>query len=85
VCALRGEITDEIGEHFLGLHELGIAAEFGLSSLCPQAPLQRQEERRGPKRSVDLNQCVFVNDWLAIYSTAMMSVVHLRVCSIMAS
>jgi len=71
---------------FLGLHDLGIAAEFGLSSLAvPQASPQRQEERQGPKRRVDLNQQTCLNDWLAIYSTVMMSVVHLRFCSIMAS
>jgi transcriptional activator SPT7 len=29
----RGQFTDDIGEDFLGLRELGIAAEFGLSSL----------------------------------------------------
>ena len=33
----------------------------------------------GPNR-VDLNQRVFLNDWPAIYSTAVMSVVHLRDC-----
>jgi hypothetical protein len=53
-------------------------------SFGPQASPQRQEERRGPKRRVDLNQHVCLNDWLAIYSTVMMSVVHLRFCSIMA-
>jgi hypothetical protein len=31
--APRGQFMDDIGEDFLGLRELGIAAEFGLSSL----------------------------------------------------
>jgi hypothetical protein len=47
-------------------------------SIGPQA-------RQRPKRSVDLNRHAFLNDWLAIYSTVMMSVVHLRFCNIMAS
>ena len=31
-----------------------------------------QEGRQGPKRCVDLNQYLCLNDWLAIYSTVMM-------------
>jgi hypothetical protein len=48
--------------------------------------LKMQEEGQGPKRSLDLNQCVTrLNDWLAIYWIVMMSVVRLCFCSIMAS
>ena len=33
LTSLRGNFADAYGEDFLGLRELGIAAEFGLSSL----------------------------------------------------
>jgi hypothetical protein len=48
----------------------------------PQVSPPRQEKCQGPKRCVDLNQYLCLNDWLAIYSTVMMSLVRLRFCSI---
>jgi hypothetical protein len=55
VCAQRG-YRGRNWRGFLGsnTYELSIASESGLSSIGPQAS-QRQEERQGPKRSVDLN------------------------------
>lgn len=37
----RGGFTDDLGEDFLGLKELGIASEFGLSSLSVPKKLLR--------------------------------------------
>ena len=46
---------------------------------------QGQEERQGPKDSVDLSQLVCYGDTGSIYSIVMMSWFTLRFCSIMAS
>ena len=46
---LRGQFTDDIGEDFLGLRELGIAAELGLSSLSvPKRLLKGKRNAKGP-------------------------------------
>ncbi len=45
----RGQFTDDIGEDFLGLRELGIASEFGLSSLSiPKRLLKGKKNAKGP-------------------------------------
>jgi len=44
----RGQFTDDIGEDFLGLRELGIAAELGLSSLMiPKRLLKGKKNAKG--------------------------------------
>jgi transcriptional activator SPT7 len=46
---VRGQFTDDIGEDFLGLRELGIAAELGLSSLSiPKRLLKGKRNAKGP-------------------------------------
>ncbi|KAI9507752.1 hypothetical protein F5148DRAFT_1202423 [Russula earlei] len=46
---VMGQFTDDIGEDFLGLRELGIAAEFGLSSLSiPKRLLKGKRNAKGP-------------------------------------
>ncbi|KAH9066066.1 hypothetical protein EDB83DRAFT_2381286 [Lactarius deliciosus] len=46
---VMGQFTDDIGEDFLGLRELGIAAEFGLSSLSvPKRLLKGKKNAKGP-------------------------------------
>ena len=44
----RGQFTDDIGEDFLGLRELGIAAEFGLSSLSVPKRLLKGKKNAKP-------------------------------------
>jgi transcriptional activator SPT7 len=43
--AYRGNFTDSLGEDFLGLRELGIADEFGLSSLSVPKKLLKGKNR----------------------------------------
>ncbi|KAH9020108.1 hypothetical protein EDB84DRAFT_1515737 [Lactarius hengduanensis] len=46
---VMGQFTDDIGEDFLGLRELGIAAELGLSSLSiPKRLLKGKKNAKGP-------------------------------------
>lgn len=46
---VMGQFTDDIGEDFLGLRELGIAAELGLSSLSiPKRLLKGKRNAKGP-------------------------------------
>ncbi|KAI9452359.1 hypothetical protein BJY52DRAFT_1124430, partial [Lactarius psammicola] len=46
---VMGQFTDDIGEDFLGLRELGIASEFGLSSLSiPKRLLKGKKNAKGP-------------------------------------
>ncbi|KAH8990665.1 hypothetical protein EDB86DRAFT_3190558 [Lactarius hatsudake] len=46
---VMGQFTDDIGEDFLGLHELGMAAEFSLSSLSiPKRLLKGKKNAKGP-------------------------------------
>ncbi|KAI0264096.1 hypothetical protein BC834DRAFT_883527 [Gloeopeniophorella convolvens] len=46
---VMGQFTDDIGEDFLGLRELGIAAELGLSSLAiPKRLLKGKKNAKGP-------------------------------------
>ncbi|KAI0253661.1 hypothetical protein BJV78DRAFT_1152789 [Lactifluus subvellereus] len=46
---VMGQFTDDIGEDFLGLRELGIAAELGLSSLTiPKRLLKGKKNAKGP-------------------------------------
>lgn len=44
----RGGFTDDLGEDFLGLKELGIASEFGLSSLSVPKKLLRGKKDAKP-------------------------------------
>lgn len=44
VWVCRGGFTDDLGEDFLGLKELGIASEFGLSSLSVPKKLLRNKK-----------------------------------------
>ncbi|KAF8260333.1 hypothetical protein EI94DRAFT_1748778 [Lactarius quietus] len=45
---VMGQFTDDIGEDFLGLRELGIAAEFGLSSLSIPKRLLKGKKNAKP-------------------------------------
>ncbi|KAH8977282.1 hypothetical protein EDB86DRAFT_2838091 [Lactarius hatsudake] len=46
---VMGQFTDDIGEDFLGLRELGMAAEFSLSSLSiPKRLLKGKKNAKGP-------------------------------------
>ena len=55
----RGQFTDDIGEDFLGLRELGIAAEFGLSSLSvPKRLLRGKRNAKGANAAYDLPLCL---------------------------
>jgi len=46
---VMGQFTEDIGEDFLGLRELGIAAEFGLSSLnIPKRLLKGKKNAKDP-------------------------------------
>ena len=65
-----------LAKMFLVYTSLALPLSWSFLSNGPQAFPQRQEERKGHKCSVDLNQYVCLNDWLAIYSTVMMSVVQ---------
>ena len=57
VCAQRRNWRGFFGST---IYELGIATEF--LSIGPQVSPQGQEERQGPKGSVDLNQHVCLDD-----------------------
>ena len=45
----RGNFADGLGDDFLGLRELGIAAEFGLSSLTVPKKLLKGKNKGGIK------------------------------------
>ena len=53
----RGNFADAFGEDFLGLRELGIAADFGLSSLTIPKKLLRSKN----KASRNLHEYVFAD------------------------
>lgn len=54
----RGNFADSFGEDFLGLRELGIAAEFGLSSLTIPKKLLKGKGKGNLKEGQ--STCVFI-------------------------
>lgn len=48
----RGNFADTLGDDFLGLRELGIAAEFGLSNLTIPKKLLKGKNKAGVKDDI---------------------------------
>ena len=65
---LRGQFTDDIGEDFLGLRELGIAAKLGLSSLSvPKRLLKGKRNAKGPNATYGISFLATVSFLLTPY------------------
>jgi len=70
VILRRGQFTDDIGEDFLGLRELGIAAEFGLSSLSvPKRLLKGKRNAKGPNAAYGIPSSAIIS-FLRYYHSA---------------
>jgi hypothetical protein len=63
----RGDFADMLGEDYLGLRELGIAAEFGMSSLSIPKRLLKGKKGKGVVAAYVLSFCSSFEFWMVAF------------------